>query len=87
VLPSSAQREALLARPELLSDTDQKVSAIVNQVYNKTINPYSAGPTGVATLFNETYMRSVGAEVAFGRITPQQAGQRFIALKDEIIDW
>jgi ABC-type glycerol-3-phosphate transport system substrate-binding protein len=85
VLPSSVQREALLARPELLSATDQKVSAVVNQVYNKSINPYSPGPTGVATLFNETYMRSVGAEVAFGRITPQQAGQRFIELKDEII--
>ncbi|MDR2479447.1 MAG: extracellular solute-binding protein [Treponema sp.] len=85
VLPSSVQREALLARPELLSASDQKISAIVNQVYNKDINPYSPGPTGVAALFSETYMRSVGAEVAFGRITPEQAGQRFLELKEEII--
>jgi ABC-type glycerol-3-phosphate transport system substrate-binding protein len=86
VLPSSTQREALLADPAILSLTDQKISAIVNQVYNGSINPYSPGPTGVATLFSEQYMRSVGQEVAFKRITPQQAGQRFLELKDETIN-
>jgi multiple sugar transport system substrate-binding protein len=86
VLPSSVQREALLADPSLLSLSDQKVSIIVNEVFNKTINPYSPGPTGVSTLFNDQYMRSVGQEVAFGRITPQEAGRRFEELKDEIIN-
>jgi multiple sugar transport system substrate-binding protein len=85
VLPSTAQREAVLAQPGLLSANDQKVSDVVNQVYNSTINPYSPGPTGVATLFNEQYMRSVGQEVGFGRITPAEAGIRFEELKSEVI--
>jgi ABC-type glycerol-3-phosphate transport system substrate-binding protein len=85
VLPSISQREAVLARPGLLSANDQKVSDVVNQVYNGSINPYSPGPTGVATLFNEQYMRSVGQEVGFGRITAQDSGKRFEELKAEII--
>jgi multiple sugar transport system substrate-binding protein len=86
VLPSTAQREVLLADPALLSPSDKKISLIVNEVFNKTINPYSPGPVGVSTLFNDQYMRSVGQEVAFGRITPQEAGRRFEELKDEIIN-
>jgi ABC-type glycerol-3-phosphate transport system substrate-binding protein len=85
VLPSKVQREALDADPSLLSAVERKINAITNQIYNKTINPYSVGPTGVYTLFGEGYLRSVGAEVAFGRITPQQAGQRFEEMKREIL--
>jgi multiple sugar transport system substrate-binding protein len=85
VLPSSTQREALLSNPALLSPSDQKISAIINQIYSKGINPYSPGPTSVSTLFSEQYMRLVGQEVAFGLITPRQAGQRFEELKEETI--
>jgi multiple sugar transport system substrate-binding protein len=85
VLPSAAQREVLLANPESLTVSDQKISIIINQIYGKTINPYSPGPIGVNTLFSEQYMRLVGQEVAFCLITPQQAGRRFDELKDEII--
>ncbi|MDR1277579.1 MAG: extracellular solute-binding protein, partial [Treponema sp.] len=85
VLPSAVQREALLANPELLEAADQKISAIVNQIYAKAINPYSPGPIGISTLFSEQYMRQVGQEVAFGLITPLQAGQRFEEIKNEIL--
>jgi ABC-type glycerol-3-phosphate transport system substrate-binding protein len=85
VLPSVAQRDALLADPTLVSGNDQKIAAIINQVYSKTINPYSPGPAGVSTLFSESYLRSVGAEVAFGRITPQAAGQRFEEMAKDTI--
>ncbi|GHU70964.1 sugar ABC transporter substrate-binding protein [Spirochaetia bacterium] len=76
VLPSSKQVEALLADPTALSDVDKKVFAITNAVYSKPVNPYSAGVL-VSNIWDETHMMATGAEVAFGRITPQQAGQRF----------
>jgi multiple sugar transport system substrate-binding protein len=82
---SSTQREVLLANPQLLSDMDVKVNAIVNKVFAKEVNPFSPGPTGVSTLFSETYMRSVGAEVAFKRITPQEAGKRFTEMVKDTI--
>ncbi|MDR2020111.1 MAG: extracellular solute-binding protein [Treponema sp.] len=84
VLPSAVQREALLANSELLTVPDQKISAIINQIYGKAINPYAPGPIGVSSLFSEQYMRLVGQEVAFGLITPRQAGHRFEELKEEI---
>jgi multiple sugar transport system substrate-binding protein len=84
VLPSSVQRAALMSDPALLSDGDKKINAIVDQVYNKAVNPYSAGPGDIYTLFNEVNLRSVGAEVAFGRITPQQAGQRYEEILREL---
>jgi hypothetical protein len=74
-----------LANPELLPVPDQKISAIIDQIYSKAINPYSPGPIGVSTLFSEQYMRLAGQEVAFGLMTPRQAGQRFEELKEEII--
>jgi ABC-type glycerol-3-phosphate transport system substrate-binding protein len=76
VLPSTAQREAVLADPNALSDIDKKVTAITNQVYNKGVDPFSPGPSGVFSLFTDDLI-PIGSEVAFKRITPQQAGQRF----------
>jgi ABC-type glycerol-3-phosphate transport system substrate-binding protein len=87
VLPSSTQLEAVIADPSLLSAQDQKIFAIINQVFAKPVNPYSPGPPGVITsLFNDTHMRLTGQEVGFGRITPAEAGKRFLEYKDELMD-
>jgi multiple sugar transport system substrate-binding protein len=76
VLPSSRQVEALLADPASLSDVDKKVFAVTNAVYQGTVNPFSAGVL-VGNVWDETHMMAVGSEVAFGRITPAEAGRRF----------
>jgi multiple sugar transport system substrate-binding protein len=76
VLPSSKQVDAVLADPASLSDVDKKVFAITNAVYQGTVNPFSAGIL-VGNIWDETHMMAVGSEVAFGRITPQEAGRRF----------
>lgn len=76
VLPSSKQVDALLADPASLSDVDKKVFAVTNAVYQGAVNPFSAGIL-VGNIWDETHMMAVGSEVAFGRITPQEAGRRF----------
>jgi multiple sugar transport system substrate-binding protein len=77
VLPSSRQVEALLAEPDSLSEIDKKVFAITNKVYASVVNPFSPGIPGTANIWDETHLVAVGAQVAFGRITPQRAGQLF----------
>ncbi|MCL2042848.1 MAG: extracellular solute-binding protein [Treponema sp.] len=77
VLPSSVQVEALLAEPDVLSAEDQKVFTITNRIFAGTVNPFNPGLPGIANIWNENHLIAVGAEVAFGRTTPQQAGQRF----------
>jgi hypothetical protein len=37
-------------------------------------------------LFDELHIRVIGGEVAFGRITPGQAGQRFEQFIKEVIE-
>jgi multiple sugar transport system substrate-binding protein len=86
VLPSSAQRTALVSDPSLVTDVDRQVISFVDSVYNKRVNPYSTGPSVVYTLFGTGYLRTVGSEVAFGRITPQEAGRRFDEMKKELLD-
>jgi multiple sugar transport system substrate-binding protein len=87
VLPSSIQRDALLADPDALSVLDKKIFAIVDQIYGKSVDPFYPGPTGINTLFGDNYLKTIGQEVAFGRITPVQAGQRFEALKEEVLQY
>jgi multiple sugar transport system substrate-binding protein len=76
VLPSSRQVEAVLADPAALSEVDKKVFAITNAIYQGTVNPFSAGFL-VGNIWDETHMMATGSEVAFGRITPEEAGRRF----------
>jgi multiple sugar transport system substrate-binding protein len=77
VLPSSRQVEALLAEPDSLSEIDKKVFSITNKVYASVVNPFSPGIPGTANIWDETHLVAVGAEVAFGRSTPQRAGELF----------
>jgi multiple sugar transport system substrate-binding protein len=83
VLPSTSQRTAVLSVPNLLTTNDQKVFSIVGQIYDKTVNPYSAGPAGTYDLFDRDLL-TVGEEVGYGRITPAQAGARFEELKRDL---
>jgi multiple sugar transport system substrate-binding protein len=88
VLPSAAQREAVLSDPSLLSANDKKIFAIVDKVYAGTINPYSAGPSGVTyKLFGDSYMKAVGAEVAFKRISAEEGGRRFDEMVKELMSY
>jgi ABC-type glycerol-3-phosphate transport system substrate-binding protein len=87
VLPSTTQREAVLADPSLLSDIDKKIFAITDQIYKKNVDPFFPGPSGIGTLFGNNYLKTVGQEVGFGRITPAQAGQRFEDLKKEVLSF
>jgi multiple sugar transport system substrate-binding protein len=77
VLPSSRQIEAVLSDPNALSDVDRKIFALTNKIYAGNINPFYSGLPGLAVVWDESHLRQTGAEVAFGRITPQQAGQQF----------
>ncbi|MDR2480498.1 MAG: extracellular solute-binding protein [Treponema sp.] len=86
VLPTTAQREALLSDPAALSDIDRKIFDITNRIYNKPVNPFSPGPVGTGVLFDDLHIRVLGGEVAFGRITPAQAGQRFEQFIKEVIE-
>ncbi|GHT63210.1 sugar ABC transporter substrate-binding protein [Spirochaetia bacterium] len=83
VLPSTSQRNAVLSSPGILTDTDQKVFSIVGQIYDKTVNPYFAGPAGTYDLFDRDLL-TVGEEVGYGRLTPAQAGARFEELKKDL---
>jgi multiple sugar transport system substrate-binding protein len=87
VLPSSAQREAVLADPALLSDLDKKIFAITDKVYRKSVDPFYPGPAGTNTLFGDNYLKAIGQEVGFGRITPAVAGERFEAMKKEVLNY
>jgi multiple sugar transport system substrate-binding protein len=87
VLPSSAQVEALLSVPDALSENDKKVFDITNKIYAGTVNPFSPGIPGTANIWDETHLVAVGAEVAFGRITPQQAGRRFDEFVEDVLTW
>jgi len=87
VLPSSAQMEALLEIPDVLSESDKKVFDITNKIYAGTVNPYSPGIPGTANIWDETHLVAVGAEVAFGKITPQQAGRRFDEFVEDVLTW
>ena len=87
VLPSSRQVEALLAEPDLLSENDKKVFDITNRIYSGTVNPFYPGIPGTANIWDETHLVATGAEVAFGRITPQQAGQRFDEFVKDVTSW
>jgi ABC-type glycerol-3-phosphate transport system substrate-binding protein len=86
VLPSSVQREAVLANPAALSDVDKKIFDITNQIYNGRVNTFYAGPPGLSDLFDVSYMCAVGAEVAFGRITPAEAGRRYEELRKDLVE-
>jgi multiple sugar transport system substrate-binding protein len=85
VLPSSVQREAVLANPLALSDVDKKIFDITNKIYNGKVNTFYAGPSGLSDLLGVSYMCAVGAEVAFGRITPAEAGRRYEELRKDLI--
>ncbi|MCL2880052.1 MAG: ABC transporter substrate-binding protein [Treponema sp.] len=85
VLPSSVQVDALLAMPGALSDIDKKVFAITNAIYSGPVNPYSPGIPGTANIWDETHLVAVGAEVAFKKITPEQAGQRFDEFVEDVL--
>ena len=87
VLPSSAQVEALLADPDRLSENDKKVFAITNAIYSGNVNPFYPGLPGMASVWDDSRLVAVGAEVAFGRITPRQAGERFDEFVDEVLNW
>ena len=87
VLPSSVQVEALLSVPDALSENDKKVFDITNKIYAGTVNPFSPGIPGTANIWDETHLVAVGAEVAFGRITPQQAGRRFDEFVEDVLTW
>jgi multiple sugar transport system substrate-binding protein len=89
VLPSTTQREAVLANPTALSDVDKKIFAITDQVYKKTVDPFYAPPPGVSTLFggDNLYVKRIGQDVAFGRITPQEAGRQFEDMKKEVLTY
>jgi multiple sugar transport system substrate-binding protein len=77
VLPSSRQVEALLADPASLSDVDKKVFAITNKIYSGQVNPFNPGIPGSISIWDESHLVAVGAQVAFKNITPQEAGRRF----------
>jgi ABC-type glycerol-3-phosphate transport system substrate-binding protein len=87
VLPSTTQREAVLANPAALSDIDKKIFAITDQVYKKTVDPFYAPPPGISTLFGDNYLKKIGQDVAFGRISPQEAGRQFEEMKKEVLTY
>jgi multiple sugar transport system substrate-binding protein len=76
VLPSSKQVEAVLADPAALSEVDKKVFAITNAVYSKPVSPFSPGPL-IGNIWDETHFMRIGQGVAFGRMTPVEAGRQF----------
>jgi multiple sugar transport system substrate-binding protein len=85
VLPSSTQREAVMNEPGLLSENDQKIFAITDKVYSKGVDPFYAGPVGAGTLFSENNLVPVGHKVAFGEMTPEEAGAEFDRLVVEVL--
>jgi ABC-type glycerol-3-phosphate transport system substrate-binding protein len=85
VLPSSIQREAILANPNALSDVDKKIFAITDQVYKKNVDVFYPPPPAIAAMFEDNAFRNmIGQEVGFGRMTPQEAGKRFDELLKEM---
>jgi multiple sugar transport system substrate-binding protein len=85
VLPSTIQREAVLANPNALSEVDKKIFAITDKVYKKNVDVFYPPPPAIAAMFEDNGFRNlIGQEVGFGRMTPQEAGKRFDELLKEM---
>jgi hypothetical protein len=84
-LPSSRQIEAVLADPDSLSAVDRKIFALTNKIYADNINPFSPGIPGMNVIWDDAHIRKAGAEVAFGRITPEEAGRQFDEFVKDIL--
>lgn len=76
VLPTVAQREAVLAEEGLLSPADMVVFDAVNKVFESETLPYLAGPLGAVEV-REDVLKNIGQSVAFGKLTPEEAGPEF----------
>jgi ABC-type glycerol-3-phosphate transport system substrate-binding protein len=82
VLPSTTQVEALLASGNLSRD-DQQIFDVTNKVFEGRVNPFSSGLPDTGPIWDN--MIAVGQSVAFGAITPEEAGRQFEQLVAQTI--
>lgn len=86
VLPTSVQREALAAQPDLLSATDVVINDAVNQILQGELHTFVPGPMGADQILT-TVAKTVGQEQAFGQLTPEEAGQKFMQEAEKAITY
>lgn len=84
VLPTEVQRNALIEEEGVLSENDIKVMEVVNQIMERDLNQFYAGPVGngeLGTIFVEA-----GQEIAFGKITVAEGAEKFMEQVGKLAD-
>lgn len=77
VLPTTTQREALLESGEVLSETDKKVMAVVDESLKRELKTAYAGPGGYGDLGPIT-LSEIGQKIAFGLISVEDGAEEFM---------
>lgn len=76
VLPTEVQREAMVSAGDLVSDTDKKVMAIVDEVMKRELIPVYALPSGNLNL--QLRLPEIGQEIAFGKISVEEGAAKLM---------
>ncbi len=78
VLPTDTQREAVLNAEGYLTDDDMVYIDAINAIYEYgDMKAFLAGPAGCDQILSSV-IKAVSEEVAFGLITPEESGPKFI---------
>ncbi len=87
VLPTEAQRQAVMSTDGLLTADDKKVVETTDIVMKDRLKPFYPGPNGMAEVFGwKKLMEKVGQEIAFGKINIDQGAEKFISEANKIIE-
>lgn len=77
VLPTEAQREAVLSEEGLLSSSDMVLIDMINKIYSTELIPYIVGPMGSSGIKGGA-AANIGQSVAFGELAIEDSGEEFI---------
>ncbi len=84
VLPTEVQRNAAIEGGVLTAE-DDLVWAVMNEIYAGDLKTFLAGPAGADQILNPI-IKNVSQEVAFGELTPEEAGVKFMEESLNAID-
>lgn len=76
VLPTTVQRNALIQSEDLLSDTDKKVMAIVDDILMRELKLSYAGPIGNSEL--QLILPEISQKIAFNKATVEEGAEEFM---------
>lgn len=84
VLPTSVQRKALMEDTSILSPTDIAIMDAVNKAFESNLHTFLPGPVG-ADQVRDTTAKLIGQEHAFGQLTAEEAGEKFMVEAEKVL--